>query len=220
MLEIYELTGYAHDFQGDFWAVLDLLWSYPADAEKIKEDYPDFYKRECASDVIIEKQELIEKAKELPYIREEYRVGDGIIHLPIETTTAEISIPINEFHFVAGRSGGYGHLTRRDKGRLRLNQLPLLCSLIEVNRRFKLLYYKVTGFVKCGDAYYAELKFERQSKFMDSLDADLLNLHGSEHRAAASDKSSMATAGYLMFRKMITPIIIAKNELGNNITEE
>ena len=220
MLEILRLKNYAHDFDGNFWAVAETVLSYPADAEKIKAEYPDLYNRECAADIIIEKRQLLAGAKELPYIREECRIGDGIIHMPVEVTTAEISIPIGEFHFVAGKNGYYGHLTRREKGRLRLNSLPMLCSLIEVNRRFKLLYYTTVGFVKCGDVFYAELKFARQSYFIDSLDTDLLNFHDLDYEAKYMDKNALACAGYLMFRNMIKPVIINEDELGTNITEE
>jgi hypothetical protein len=219
MKEIVKLKSYAHDFSGNFWAVVETLYTYPADAEKIKAEFPDFYDRECASDAVIEKQELLEKAKELPYIREEYKIGDGIIHMPVEMTAAEISIPVGELHFALGNYG-CGHLTRRNNGCLRLNNLPLLCSLVEISRRFKLLYYKVCGFVKCGDNYYAELKFERQSKFFDSLDADLLNFHDIDFEERAADKTAMACAGYLMFRNMIKPVMIDKDDIGSNITEE
>jgi hypothetical protein len=219
MLEIVKLLHYAHDFNGRFWAVVETVYSYPADAEAIKAAHPDFYERECASDPILKKQELLDKAKELPYIREAYRVGDGVIHVPVETTAAEISIPLGEFHFVTGRRG-YGHLTRRDKGRLRLNGLPVLCSLVEVNRRFKLLYYKTGGFVKCGGVHYAELVFERQSNYLDSLDADLLNFKDMGHEERMADRNALACAGYLMFRNMITPVMLDKDDLGSHITEE
>jgi len=218
-VDIVKLRGFAHDFNGEFWAVLEEIYSYPADAEKIKEEYPDFYDRECASDAIIEKNELLKTAKELPYIRREYKIGDRILHMPVEMTAAEISIPVGELHFAVGAKC-YGHLAGREKGRLRLNGLPLLCSLAEIDRRFKLLYYKATGFVKCGDSYYAELKLERQSNFFDSLDTDWINFQDMEPQARAADKAAMACAGYLMFRNIITPVIIDKDNAGENITKE
>jgi len=219
MLEIVKLQGYAHDFNGDFCAIVETVYSYPSDAEKIKAAYPDFYAKECASDANIEKQRILDKARELPYIREEYKLGDGIIHIPVETSAAEISIPMGDFHFSVGNTG-YGHLAHRAKGRLRLNDRPILCSLVEVNRRFKLLYYKVNAFVKFGGNYYVELKFDRQSNFLDSLDADLLNLQDLEWDARTMDKTALACAGYLMFREMITPVILDEDSLGSNIAEE
>jgi hypothetical protein len=220
MVEILELKHYAHDFNGLFWAVFDVVYSYPTDADKIKATYPDFYNKECASDFIVTKQRLIEKAKELPYIKSEYKLGDGIIHIPVVMNAAEISIPIGEFHFIAGC--GYGHLTGRGRGKglLRLNDLPLLCALIESSRRFKFLYYKVKGFIISEGKHYAELQFKRQSNFIDNLDAELLNCQDLDWQSRSMDRAAITCAGYLMHRNVITPVVIDKDELGVNITED
>ena len=220
MLEIVKLQQFAKDFHGNFWGVAEIVYVFPADAEKIKTEYPDFYSRECLSDITLKKQNLLKTAKELPYIREDYNIGDGIIYIPVEMTASEISIPVGTFHFISDTERCYGHLTRREKGRLRLNDMPVICSLIEVDRRFKLIYYRAAGFVKFGETYYAELRFFRQSNFFDKLDTDEIYCHDLDYDSHMTDKRALNCAIYLMFRNIIKPIVINNDLLGSNISEE
>lgn len=216
---ITKLTKYAHDFAGEFWGVIETVFTYPQDADSIRSSYPDFYRTHCVSDSALKKQTLLKNSHDLPYIREDYVIGDGIIHIPIDTSTKEISIPCGDFHFIMENNKFYSHLSRKNKEHLRLNDMPMLCSLIEIDRRYKLVFYNTSRFVKCGDKYYAELKFREQSKYFDSFDAnEIISKCG--YGACSIYRNAITCAVYLMFRNVIKPLTIDKDLLGSNITEE
>ena len=63
MVEIAKFTGYAHDFNGDFWAVLETVYTYPADASKIEKEFPDFYEKHCVSDIRLSKNRICLKKR-------------------------------------------------------------------------------------------------------------------------------------------------------------
>jgi hypothetical protein len=215
-IEIVKLLKYVHDFSGKFWAVVEIAYTYPQDANVIKSELPEFYERECMSNAAYEKQKILKECKELPYVRDSYQIGDGIIHIPIETDAKEFTIPMSDFHFTLKNDENCGHLTRKEDGKLRISGLPTLCTLIEVERRFKLVYYKVNQFALCGDKHYAELHFCDQSDYFDSLSGEVFPCFTS----SISHIVSVAYAGYLMYRGLIKPVQVDKDSLGKISAEE
>ena len=178
-IDIVRVQSFVKDFHGRFWAVCDKLFQYPRDAQEIQKAYPNFAERYCVSDHIYDKRKLLKDTKLIPYLLTNHIIGDSLIHQRVETELAgELLTPVDEmFHMVTDKQGKYyGSLTIAGRQYLRLNAENSItfATLLECERRFKLVYYKLRRFVSYNNEVYLEAIFNRASTWFDCISDDAI----------------------------------------------
>jgi hypothetical protein len=219
-LNIVRVVKFVHDFRGYFYAVAELVATYPRDAEMIKATYPTFYKEKCMPTSEYTRIKALKNAVSIPYISEEQQIGDGVIYVPVDTTTNEISVAMNSpFQFSMEGRKGLAHYGKGN-GKLRISHFPVLCAVIECDRRFRIVYYKVSGYVKHNDQHYAELRFQRASQWLDSFNSEsVYSQKDVAHNEKSADNNALAHASLLLYRNLTKPIKLEKKQLGVNLLD-
>ena len=178
-IDIVAVRGFVKDFHGNFYALCDRIYQYPRDAKEIQKAYPNFAERYCVSEHVYDKRKLLKDVKLIPYLLTNHILGDSVIHQRVETELAgEIVTPIDMFHMVTdGHGKYYGSLTLAGRQHLRLNAEDSItfATLMECERRFRLVYYRLRRFVSYNNEVYVEAVFNRASEWFDSISEDELS---------------------------------------------
>jgi hypothetical protein len=221
-IDIWRVVKHVHDFASNFWAVAELVASYPRDAEKIRDMYPAFYNEFCIPSVEFNRRKELRNVESIPYLKDEQQVGDGILYCPLDASTHEFSIAMGEhFHFSMESCKGMAHYAKGN-GKIRVSGHPTLVSLVVCaeTRRFRFVYYIITGYVMHESLYYAQANFNRASKWLDTLDSvAAYNQKDTGHKDKSMDSNAIAHASLLLYRNLIQPIKLERKQMGVNLLE-
>lgn len=215
-VEIVQVISFAHSVYGSFYAVAESRYLYPQDKERIQAELPNLYKNRCMSSDKYKIKKILENAEIVSYIPTESRIGDNVIYQKICSKYGYPGISTNVFHFMysdfyasfysqlphLGGSGLYENTSY-----MRAEQDSKLAALIQINGRFKIVVYNVSGYVKYKDEYYVKLEYVCVSPFIDDLN------DYSKNKSILNDAENdidfdfaCRNAQYLLCRNKIKPI--------------
>lgn len=199
--EIFQVEYFAHSVYAKFFAVVKPVYVYPRDKKAIEEMFPDFYMEHCIDELGKKKNEITKDAKTVPYIPENSKIGDGVIYRLLNFSSRRRSIADDgTFHVLACENGFFGSFENGVDSRIGVEIDKLNATLIQVDDKFKILFYKFITVVSYKGDYYAKFNYSFETDFFEDFTHFMLdnNLKHSAYNGVI----------YQLFMENITPVVM------------
>lgn len=208
VIEILQVEHFAHSVYAKFFAVLKSAYVYPRDKEAIQKMFPDFYMEHCVNVWDKEKEKLVKNAVIIPYMPSNSNIGDSIIYKRLNIGKHRTTIDNDGvFHILAAYNGFISSFGSGSYGGIRAEKSSLNATLIEVDGKFKILFYNFSSVVCYNGEHYAKFVYDFETDFF----TDFVKQKFSE----LIYQNAYNGVVYQLFLGLIKPVVVDKERYEN-----
>jgi hypothetical protein len=165
--QISKVVGIAHDINAKFYALAEVVHTYPADAEEIAKAYPALAKEGLSSSAQ-DKTKARENRIMMPRVSSG-KLGDKVICQKIDDSFKDSAIKPGIFNFAVYeenplfREGEYtacGDFQNGDERLIRLFSNATVCACVDVGGQYNIIFYDFKKYIECDGGLYASFEYK------------------------------------------------------------